>query len=137
MDLAEKCSYFTIDVTTDLSTGVAFGSLESDSDKYDYLRSSTEALPALSLLSSLKTLNKFFHLLIQIPSIGKKLLPTADDEIGLGKMIGYANIFALNEWNILLTLINSIAQKQVAERFHPTTEAKHEQPDIIQSFINQ
>jgi hypothetical protein len=38
MDLAEKCSYFTIDVTTDLSTDVAFGSLERDSDKYDYLR---------------------------------------------------------------------------------------------------
>jgi hypothetical protein len=33
--------------------------------------------------------------------------------------------------------MHSIAQKQVAKRFHPTTEAKTEQPDIIQSFINQ
>jgi hypothetical protein len=97
MDLAEKCSYFTIGVTTDLSTGIAFGSPESDSDKYDYLRSSTAALPTLSLLSSLKTLNKFFYLLIQIPSIGKKLLPTADDEIGLSKMIGYGSICILKK----------------------------------------
>jgi hypothetical protein len=38
------------------------------------------------MIGSVPSVNKF----IQIPFIGKRLFPTAEDEIGMGKMIGFA-----------------------------------------------
>lgn len=84
MDLAQKAQFFTIDVITDLAMGAPFGDLENDDDKHHYLRTMMDMQPAFSLIGSLPTLNKF----IQIPSIGKWMFPTADDEFGMGRMIG-------------------------------------------------
>jgi hypothetical protein len=85
MDLAQKAQYFTIDVITDLATGGPFGDLATDSDQHDYLRTTMEAQPAFVMIGSVPSVNKF----IQIPFIGKRLFPTAEDEIGMGKMIGF------------------------------------------------
>lgn len=87
MDLAQKTQFFTIDVITDLATGAPFGDLPSDTDQNEYLRTATEAQPAFVMISSVPALTKF----IQIPFVGKRLFPTSQDEIGMGKMIGFVN----------------------------------------------
>jgi hypothetical protein len=91
MDLAQKAQYFTIDVITDLAIGAPFGDLSSDADQHDYLRTTMEAQPAFVMIGSVPSVNKF----IQIPFIGKRLFPTAEDEIGMGKMIGFVNSTAI------------------------------------------
>lgn len=85
MDLAQKTQFFTIDVITDLATGAPFGDLTNDADQNEYLRTTTEAQPAFVMISSMPALTK----VIQIPSIGKWLFPTSQDEIGMGKLIGF------------------------------------------------
>jgi len=113
MDLAQKAQFFTIDVITDLATGAPFGDLPSDSDQNEYLKTTTEAQAAFIMICSMPALTK----IIQIPSIGKWLFPTSQDEIGMGKLIG-------------------IAEEKVVERFDPDSRKKLVKPDIIQSFIN-
>jgi hypothetical protein len=87
MDLAQKAQFFTIDVITDLATGAPFGDLTSDADQHEYLRTATEAQPAFVMISSVPALTR----LLQIPWIGKRLFPTSQDEIGMGKMMGSVN----------------------------------------------
>lgn len=77
MGLAQKAQFFTIDFIMDLATNSPFGDLTSDSDQNEYLRTSSEAPPAFVMISSLPALTK----IIQIPSIGKLLFPTYQDEI--------------------------------------------------------
>jgi hypothetical protein len=88
MDLAQKAQFFTIDVITDLATGAPFGDLTSDSDQNEYLRTASEAQPVFVMISSLPALTK----IIQIPSLGKWLFPTSQDEIGMGKLIGSVHL---------------------------------------------
>jgi hypothetical protein len=85
MDLAEKAQYFTIDVITDLATGTSFGDLIYDKDLHDYLRTTGEAQPAFVMIGSVPAVSKFLH----IPFVGKMVFPTAEDKIGMGKMIGF------------------------------------------------
>lgn len=131
IDLAQKAQYFTIDVITDLATGAPLGDLNSDADQHHYLRTTMEAQPAFAIVGVVPSVNKF----IQIPFVGKRLFPTSQDEIGMGKMIGFVNSVPITIDDIL-TLIHRIAQKNVAERFDPSLRNKFEKPDILQSFIN-
>ena len=128
MDLAQKAQYFTIDVITDLATGAPFGDLTSDSDQNEYLRTTSEAQPAFVMISSLPALTK----IIQIPSLGKWLFPTSQDEIGMGKLIGFVDLCVVRDRLLTLT---RIAEEKVAERFKTDSRKKLVKPDIIQSFI--
>jgi hypothetical protein len=94
MDLAQKASFFTIDVIMDLATGAPFGDLTSDADQNEYLRTTSEAQPAFVMISSMPALTK----LIQIPFIGKRLFPTSQDEIGMGKLIGFVYLISYIFW---------------------------------------
>jgi hypothetical protein len=80
-----------IDIITSLTTGALFTDLANDSDWHGYLRATTEVQPALVMIGSVPSVNKF----IQILFIGKRLFPTAEDEIVIGKMIGFASILSL------------------------------------------
>lgn len=99
MDLAQKSQFFTIDVITDLAMGAPFGNLSSDSDRHDFLRSSMELQPAAIVVASMPWVSK----ILQTQFVGKFLFPTAQDEIGMGKMIGYANFLVIN-----IDMLNSI-----------------------------
>jgi len=130
MDLAQKAQFFTIDVITDLATGAPFGDLPSDSDQNEYLRTTTEAQAAFIMICSMPALTK----IIQIPSIGKWLFPTSQDEIGMGKLIGFVYTYVAQDR--ILTFFTRIAEEKVVERFDPDSRKKLVKPDIIQSFIN-
>lgn len=84
MDFSEKANFFTMDVITDLATGKPFGDLSEDKDLHDYMRTTAEAQPAYVLIGVLPSINR----ILQIPAIGKMVFPTAQDEIGMGKLIG-------------------------------------------------
>jgi hypothetical protein len=44
MDLAQKISYFTLDVISHVGLGQSFGDLVADKDQMDYLKASSEGL---------------------------------------------------------------------------------------------
>ena len=87
MDFSEKTNFFTMDVITDLATGKPFGNLTEDKDLHDYLRIAAKAHPVFVLIGVLPLVNK----ILQIPAIGKMVFPSAQDEIGMGKLIRLVN----------------------------------------------
>jgi hypothetical protein len=80
------------------------------------------------MISSLPALTK----IIQIPSLGKWLFPTSQDEIGMGKLIGFVDLCVVRDRLLTLT---RIAEEKVVERFDTASRKKLVKPDIIQSFI--
>jgi len=84
MDLAQKAHFFTLDTITDVASGDPLGDLEHDVDVFDYLKTTASVLPVLVMIASIPTVQNF----LQIPFLAKKLFPTAEDQIGLGKLIG-------------------------------------------------
>jgi cytochrome P450 len=85
MDLARKVQYLTLDVISALSLGEPFGMLTRDEDTHGYIKSGEEGLWICNL-----TLGLGINWIIQIPWIGKLLLPSDKDVKGFGKMIGTA-----------------------------------------------
>ena len=88
MDLAQKAHFFTLDTITDVASGAPIGHLEHDVDVFDYLKTTASALPALVMGASVPAIQNF----INIPFIAKRLFPTAEDEIGFGKLIGWVTL---------------------------------------------
>jgi hypothetical protein len=84
MDLAEKANFFTMDVIVDLATGAPFGDLTEDKDMHDYTRTMAELQPVFAIVGVMGWVSR----IIQIPAIGKHMFPTAQDEFGMGKLIG-------------------------------------------------
>ena len=84
MDLAQKAQFFTMDTIMDIATGAPMGDLENDADVHAYLKTTADALPALIMIGSVPAV----HNIIQTPFIAKRLFPTAEDKIGLGRLIG-------------------------------------------------
>lgn len=87
MDLAEKTQFFTLDTIMDIATGVPVGDLEHDSDVYNYLKTTADALAPLIMIGSVPAAANF----LRIPFIAQKLYPTAEDKIGFGRLIGYVH----------------------------------------------
>jgi hypothetical protein len=83
MDLAQKAHFFTLDTIMDVASGDPLGDLEHDADVFDYLKTTASALPALVMGASVPAVQNF----LQIPFIAKRLFPTAEDQIGFGKLI--------------------------------------------------
>lgn len=84
MDLASKVQFFTLDVIMEIATGTPMGDLDQDEDIHSYLKTTADALPALIMMGSVPAVSNFLHL----PWVAKRLFPTAEDKIGMGKLIG-------------------------------------------------
>ena len=84
MDFACKAQFFTLDTIMDIATGAPMGDLEQDADVHRYLRTTADALPPLIMMGSVPVIHGFLH----IPWVAKRLFPTAEDKIGMGKLIG-------------------------------------------------
>lgn len=108
IDIGRKAQYFTLDVLSSLAFGKSFGDIETDSDNHKYIETVEESGPAIILVMVLPWISK----LLQLPLL-KGLLPSAEDTIGFGKIMG-------------------IAKEIVAERFGPH---KKVQRDMLGSFI--
>lgn len=83
-DLAQKAQYFTLDTIMDIATGAPMGDLEHDEDVHSYLKTTADTLPALIVMGSVPAIHNF----IQTPFVAKRLFPTAEDKIGMGRLIG-------------------------------------------------
>lgn len=84
MDLAQKAQFFTIDTITDVAHGAPIGDLENDVDAFDFLKNTASVLPALIMIASVPSVQNFLN----IPFLAKLLFPTAEDNLGLGRLIG-------------------------------------------------
>jgi hypothetical protein len=83
MDFAEKASYFTLDVISELAFGNAFGALEQNSDVYDYLKITKASLPAMMALADMPSLADVLH-----SRFFRGLMPSESDKLGFGALIG-------------------------------------------------
>ncbi|KAK5652901.1 hypothetical protein OQA88_9378 [Cercophora sp. LCS_1] len=84
-DLAQKVQYFTADTIGDIAFGKPIGFLQSDTDMYDYLKTSAEGFPFFTMLS-------LFPWLMHILALDfvKKYMPSAKDTVGMGRIMGLA-----------------------------------------------
>ena len=83
LDFGRKAQYFTMDVLSTVAYGNAFGYLETDSDVYDYIKTTEDVLPAAMIV----TIFPWLNWLLQTRLI-KAILPSERDPIGFGKIMG-------------------------------------------------
>lgn len=81
-DLGLKAQYFTLDVISHIAFGKPFGFIETDSDVYDYIKTTEETVPMAMVTTVLPWLAK----LLRSP-IFKAVLPSERDPLGFGKVM--------------------------------------------------
>ncbi|KAJ4175219.1 hypothetical protein NW754_005639 [Fusarium falciforme] len=108
VDLGRRAQFFTLDVLSDLAFGEPFGFLETDSDVYEYIKTTEETLPMVMVTTVVPWLVKVLS-----SPIFKSLLPSEKDRLGFGRVMG-------------------IAKAITAERFGPD---KKVQKDMLGSFV--
>ncbi|KAH6629304.1 cytochrome P450 [Boeremia exigua] len=108
VDFGEKASFFTLDVISDLAFGQAFGYLDTDEDKYDYLEITKASIPFMMTVADIPALADVLQ-----SRVLRKLFPSETDKLGFGAFIG-------------------VAKDIVAERFQPDAETRF---DMLGSFI--
>lgn len=110
LDLAEKTQYFALDAIGDISFGGAFGFLAEDRDLFRYIEINESSLPIMNVVSVLPWLGRLVH---KWPL--RLMLPTENDQIGFGRLMGFARNYA-------------------EMRLQPGAKP---QKDMMQAFINQ
>ncbi|KAM0257753.1 hypothetical protein ACHAQJ_004204 [Trichoderma viride] len=108
LDLGRKVQYFTLDVISNISYGGPFGFVETDSDVYEYIKTTEKNLPMVMLV----TVFPWLLTLLNSPIL-KGLLPSTKDRLGFGRIM-------------------SIAKDVAAKRFKPDAKAEK---DMLGSFI--
>jgi cytochrome P450 len=86
-DFGRKCQYLTLDILSDIAYSDSFGFLESDSDKFDYIKTVEDNFPTIIVVTVLPWIITMmrFPLFKMLPG----LLPSEKDRLGLGKVMGY------------------------------------------------
>ena len=88
LDIAKSIEYLGIDIMTHLCFGHPLGFVETNTDLYGYLRMFHEKIPLATYLSILLEFNTLKGWVANLPWLFNKLVPTADDEEGFGKLMG-------------------------------------------------
>jgi len=83
VDFAEKASFFTLDVISELAFGQAFGYLDQDADVYDYLKITQTFIPIMMVLGDIP----YLATALQSKYL-RGLLPSESDKLGFGAFIG-------------------------------------------------
>ncbi|KAM0253465.1 hypothetical protein ACHAP5_000494 [Fusarium lateritium] len=86
VDFAEKTQFFALDVIGDVSFGEPFGYLSKDEDLYNYNEINASSLPVLNMVSVYPWLGRIVH---RWPL--SLLLPREGDQVGFGRLMGFAN----------------------------------------------
>lgn len=84
MDFGQKAQFFTLDVISSVAYGFPFGFPDTDTDVYQYIELSEKVVPAAMVVTVYPWLNN-----ILTSSLMKSVLPSATDQIGFGKILGY------------------------------------------------
>jgi hypothetical protein len=83
MDLAEKASFLTMDIISDLAFGRTWGCLEQDKDIDEWFRSIEVYLPVVATLSTIPFFASFFA----ISFVAKLVMPSEKDAAGPGRLL--------------------------------------------------
>lgn len=73
-----------MDVLTNVAFGDPFGYMANDADVHDYIKTIRAFVPILELQTNHKTFNKIMSSWL----VRSLLAPTAEDRVGMGKVIG-------------------------------------------------
>jgi hypothetical protein len=110
MDLARAAQYWTLDVISDLAFDSAFGDIPEDRDKFDYIKTTEDAIGTITLLSIFPHIHRW----IEQSRLIDLMAPSAKDKTGFGKIVG-------------------IAQAKVSERF--VDSKLQDNKDMLGSFL--
>ena len=110
MDLGRTAQFFTLDVISDLAFNHPFGDIPDDMDKFQYIKTTEDAIGPMTLLSIFPHIHRW----IEQSRIVDLLAPTAKDKTGLGPVVG-------------------IAQNVIAERF--SDDEKDQKQDMLASWL--
>ena len=88
IDFARKAQFLTLDIITDIAFGETFGDLKADEDLHDYLAIVERMLPTSRWLILFPSLMN----LVAIQWIGRWVLPSSEDGVGVGKVMGFVVI---------------------------------------------
>ncbi|KAI9776189.1 MAG: hypothetical protein M1839_000510 [Geoglossum umbratile] len=110
-DFGRKAQYLTLDMISEIAFGEAFGDIKEDRDVHEYIQMIEEKVGAMVWVTVFPGLNR----ILQIPWVGKMVMPSEKDEIGMGKVMG-------------------VAKRVVAARFGPDKKVSE---DMLGSFIRR
>ena len=82
IDFAHRSQFFTLDVISQIAYSEPFGFLANDKDMHNIICIMQESIPVAGILFTIPWLAKaIYHWPL------RRLLPSEDDEIGLGRMM--------------------------------------------------
>lgn len=127
-DLARKLQFMTLDIAGKIAFGESLGFMDEDRDKWNYIEQAEASLPVMQVIA----MRPWITGLLQSRILRKLVMPSADDPVGLGKVIGYVVFAAAWVDGKILTGWHRIAKSFVAKRFGPDKMEAH---DMLGSFI--
>ena len=87
-DVGRSIQFLTTDVISHLCFGKPLGFVENQKDMYDFLKTLESRLPVVEQFSVLTELNSLLMTLSRIHWIKKRLIPSATDYSGVGRILG-------------------------------------------------
>ncbi|KAG4293831.1 hypothetical protein FPRO06_00416 [Fusarium proliferatum] len=124
LDLAEKTQFFALDVIGDVSFGQPFGYLTKNEDLYQYNQINASSLPVMNVVSVYPWLGKVVH---RWPL--SLLLPREEDQVGFGRLMGFARHFVLKRLAEGVTMRKDMMQMHISN-------GMNEEELIQQAFIS-
>ncbi|KAF4343210.1 pisatin demethylase (cytochrome P450) [Fusarium beomiforme] len=124
LDLAEKTQFFALDVIGDVSFGEPFGYLTKDEDLFQYNEINSSSLPVMNIVSVYPWLGRIAH---WWPL--SLLLPREEDQVGFGRLMGFARHFVRKR------LADSTTRRKDMMQMH-TNNGMNEEELIQQAFIS-
>ncbi|KAF9767390.1 hypothetical protein IL306_000060 [Fusarium sp. DS 682] len=123
-DLAEKTQFFALDVISDVSFGEPFGYLTKDKDLFQYNEINASSLPVMNIVSVYPRLGRIAH---RWPL--SLLLPREEDQVGFGRLMGFARHFVRKRLAEGTTLRKDMMQMHI-------NSGMNEEELIQQAFIS-
>ncbi|KAF4945581.1 hypothetical protein FGADI_11837 [Fusarium gaditjirri] len=124
LDLAEKTQFFALDAIGDASFGEPFGYLTKDEDLFQYNEINASSLPVMNLVSVYPWLGRIAH---RWPF--SLLLPREEDQVGFGRLMGFARHFVRKR------LAEGITTRKDMMQMH-ISNGMNEEELIQQAFIS-
>ena len=84
LDFGRITQYMTLDVITKIAYGEAFGYLAQDEDVHQYIQTTEELVPSLTLYAAVPVVARFFNTSWMRVLVG----PSKKDKKGIGKLMG-------------------------------------------------
>jgi hypothetical protein len=84
VDLARKIQFMTLDIAGEIAFGERLGFLDEDRDKWKYIEQAEASLPVMQVIA----MRPWVVGLLQSRLLRRVVMPTAEDPVGLGKIIG-------------------------------------------------